>query len=290
MSNTPWKATLNAIIRFVPGVEFPPWATALDPDAASPLSQIIRLIRELAQTALQAVTRIQGRATATNWNSHTSLWDTEIQTQRGLLTIGTSALIIATGGEPKFLDTGIPSIPLDVALDPARLVCYIQPGQRIAVFGIRHSGIIALRSALATPAGSVTGFYRGPVPFTFADEGDYDGLKLEGAATARAYMSAPPDRLRLRPFIDGIEFRDEFDWAVYATGFNRKCEFPFHINGVPASLSRYDGKTGRLLEAPNVWGFGLAYPSQAPDGVHWDVGIAPFLEHMSRQIVDIINT
>jgi hypothetical protein len=40
----------------------------------------------------------------------------------------------------------------------------------------------------------------------------------------------------------------------------------------------------KYLVVPNAWGFGIAYPSQAPDGIHFDVGVASFIEHISNNI------
>ncbi len=61
------------------------------------------------------------------------------------------------------------------------------------------------------------------------------------------------------------------------------------VNGdVGCNYTSYRGQTGEIPGIPSAWGFGLAYPSQAPDGVHWDVGIAPFVEHMKTQIAKIL--
>jgi hypothetical protein len=38
-----------------------------------------------------------------------------------------------------------------------------------------------------------------------------------------------------------------------------------------------------------MWGFGIAYPSQAPDGIHWDVGVSSFLEHIHGQTSSIVS-
>ncbi len=289
ISNTPWKLTRNTILRCLPEIVLPEWTGTLDLEKPAPLRYSIRLIYEVALPYLKQTAQIQGQVQSANWNSNLGVWDIAIKTASGQKTISATTLIIATGGEPKFLDLGIPSIPLDIALDPARTSPYILPGQNIAVVGLRHSGILALKNMLETTAASVIGLYKGETPFSFSDEGDYDGLKLDGAALARSYMTSKPDRLTLLPFDTTDLSKLTIDWIVYSIGFERRSGFLFQVNGVPASLARYNGQTGRLTEAPNAWGFGLAYPSQAPDGIHWDVGILSFMEHMNKQVDFIVS-
>jgi len=156
------------------------------------------------------------------------------------------------------------------------------------VFGTRHSGILALRNCLDC-SGVVTGLYKGSKPFQWAREGDYDGLKLDGADLADTYTAAPPPTLTLAPFDDPaalIKATRTADWVVYATGFQR-VPLPLTVDGAGAPQPPYDGRTG-ALGLPRAWGFGLAYPSQAPDGVHWDVGVAAFLDHMAAQVSSIV--
>lgn len=293
ISNTPWKLTRNTILRCLPDIVLPEWTGKLDLEKPAPLVYSIRLIREVAAPYLLQTCRIQGHVQYVNWNSNIGKWDIDIKTSStgasARKTISASTLILATGGEPKFLDLGIPSIPLDIALDPARLGHSIRPGQRVAVFGLRHSGVLILNALLQTDVSSVIGFYKGDTPFTFADEGDYDGLKLDGASIARSYLTAKPERLTLVSTDTTNLSSLDVDWVIYSIGFERRCKFLFHMNGVPASLERYDGRTGRLIEVPNAWGFGLAYPSQAPDGIHWDVGILSFMEHIQKQVDSIAS-
>ena len=59
------------------------------------------------------------------------------------------------------------------------------------------------------------------------------------------------------------------------------------IDGVKSS-TEYDELTGRFMKGA-AWGFGIAYPNRAPDGIHWDVSVAAFLEHMKAQLSKIIE-
>lgn len=281
-SNTPLRAATEALQRH--GISLPPWALVLNPDQPTLLSLLGRLLLDLARPALQEVTVIQSTALAANYNSSTTLW--EISHTCGSLQAKT--LILATGGQPKSLGLPIPSIPLEVALDIPRLRSYIQPGQRIAVFGTRHSGTLILRNCLDC-SGIVTGIYRGSKPFQWARDGDYDGLKLDAAALADTYTTAKPASLTLVPFEDTaalIKATRTADWVIYAIGFQQKL-ITLSLDGTPVPTI-YDGKTGTIRGAPRAWGFGIAFPSQAPDGIHWDVGIAPFLDHIAQQVSAIV--
>ena len=60
------------------------------------------------------------------------------------------------------------------------------------------------------------------------------------------------------------------------------------VDNVESKTTEYDTSTGKFQGLP-VWGFGTAYPNRAPDGIHWDVGVSPFLEHIKKQIPDIIS-
>ena len=72
------------------------------------------------------------------------------------------------------------------------------------------------------------------------------------------------------------------DWVIYAIGFeankNIKCEI---------DLTKYDKTSGKILNTENAYGFGIAYPSLAPDSIHVDVGVYSFIEHIQKQLEDI---
>jgi hypothetical protein len=215
-----------------------------------------------------------------------------VQTSKGDI-VRASVLCITAGSEPKSLHLPIPSIPLDIALDPQRVKSYIQPTDSILVFGLSHSGTLVLRNCLEAGAKEVIGVYRGAKPFLFARDGEYDGLKLDAAAAADCFLSSPQPALNLARCDDMcclLAATRKADWVVYAIGFEARTSFQVSINGeLKVGPFDYDGTTGQLRGLPAAYGFGLAYPSQAPDGAHWDVGIAPFVEHISRQIPAILS-
>ena len=285
-SNTIWKATLTA---FGQGVQPPSWANDFDPEAPTTLSTIARLIREIAAPYLAKAKQIQCFVRRANWDSASSRWLIETGNSK----IIAQSLIVAVGGEPKNLDLPIPSIPLEIALDSRRLKDYIRPGETVAVFGTRHSGVLALKSILDCSANAI-GIYKGSKPFIWARDGEYDGLKQDAAKFADDFIgSSAPSNLRLLPLDDVsglVRATRGASWVIYAMGFMSRDDITYSIDGTIINDFSYDGRTGKLQQLPNAWGFGLAYPSQAPDGEHWDVGIGPFVEHIKRQMESIRST
>jgi hypothetical protein len=73
-------------------------------------------------------------------------------------------------------------------------------------------------------------------------------------------------------------------------GFRPRSTIQLSVDTVVKSSQSYDGKNGKLNELPAAWGFGIAYPNLAPDGVHWDVSVAAFLEHIKLQISDLLSS
>lgn len=278
ISNTRWEQAIQAL---QPYGEIPTWARELSLEQPTTLAQLARLVREVAAPALKSIRILQSTVRMANYTDGSWV----LSTSDGQI-IKTDSLCIATGGEPKQLHLPIPSIPLDVALDFNRLKSYVQPQDSIVVFGTRHSGTLVLKNCIDVGAKSITGIYKGTKPFEFARDGNYDGIKLDAAAYADSFIGSPPPQLSLVCYTDIqsiICATRTADWVIYATGFE-PCLFPIHVNGTFINANVYDATTGKLVNAPSAWGFGLAYPSQAPDGIHRDVGVAPFLEHMARQL------
>jgi hypothetical protein len=63
----------------------------------------------------------------------------------------------------------------------------------------------------------------------------------------------------------------------------------YYVNspGINCPESYVVDPTSRIQKSGS--GFGIAYPNQAPDGKHWDVGIYSFLEHINAQIPTILS-
>ena len=283
VSNTRWEQAIHAI---QPHATIPAWARQLSLEQPTTLALLARLIRDVTAPALQSIRLVQSHVSSAEYvNGSWTLCTSDGQT------IQANALCITTGGRPKQLHLPIPSIPLDVALDIHRLKSYVQPSDTIVVFGTRHSGTLVLKNCIDAGVKSVTAVYRGETPFQFARNGEYDGIKLDAATYADGFLSSPPPQLSLIHHADTtslVRATRLANWAIYAVGFEPRIP-TLCVNGPPINATVYDATTGTLQNAPSAWGFGLAYPSQAPDGVHKDVGVAPFLEHMVQQIPNILR-
>jgi cation diffusion facilitator CzcD-associated flavoprotein CzcO len=277
-SNTPLSKSVNAIRAVYPALVCPE-----DLNKTSPLIDIIHLLRS-SLTSLNKIQMIQGTATSANYSSDPQRWTIKI----GAKEILAKRLILATGSEPKALDLPIPSIPLEIALDASRLKHYIKPGTSALVFGTLHSGTIVIRNLVACGA-KVTALYKSPQPFYWDRDGAYDGIKEEAAQIADDIVSGKLS-VDLVPIVDTsrvIRSSIDADWVVYAIGFEARNTVRLSVDEVNRSGLNYNKHTG-ALEVPAAWGFGIAYPNSAPDGLHFDVSVAAFLEHMKPQIPAIL--
>jgi hypothetical protein len=211
----------------------------------------------------------------------------------GKKTILVNALCLTHGSYPKALDISVPTIPLEVALDPARLSRYIEPHHKVVVFGTQHSGAVVIKNLLDCSAQEIIAVYKessSKAPFRWARDGDYDGLKRDSAIFADDVMKGVYPSVQCVPstnITEVVRGARKADWVIYAIGFERN-PVRIQVDGVLQEI-QYEGTSGKL-SCPYAWGFGIAYPSQAPDGIHWDVGISSFLEHMSQQIDSILAT
>jgi hypothetical protein len=290
VSNTPLKAAINAFKTFAPTATLPPWVLDLDQEQPTSLATLGRFIRETVD--ITAVNRIQGTVTDANYIN--GAWQIQYISASSTRLHTADTLLLATGGEPKQMDLPIPSIPLEVALDSNRLKSYILPGQNIVIFGTSHSGILVIKNVLDYPVKSLVAVYKGAKPFIWARDGEYDGLKLEAAVLADSYVATTaPVKLSLvtlSDFTGIIKATHKADWVIYATGFNQRFTFPVRDKSVPINTLNYETTTGKIHRLTNAWGFGLSHPSQAPDGMHFDVGIFSFMEHISKQIPSILDS
>lgn len=290
ISNTTWNATIDAIRRCIPSLDIPAWAKQLPPDQPTPLRVIAKLIRELF--APLNFKTIRGHVHQVSWNSEKSTWSCAVQSGNGITEINCTKLLFAQGSIPKQYDMPIQSIPLDIALDLNRLQAYLDPKlEHVVVFGTNHSGTLVLKNLVDCAVKRVVGVYKGTVPFIWARDGEYDGLKLEGAAIADSVVQGKYPTISLVSYNNVSEIVKETrqaTWVVYAAGFMTDTAIRVVVDGVETAFTEYDPNTGVLKNTPNAWGFGIAYPSQAPDGIHFDVGISPFLEHFYKEIPTII--
>ena len=283
LSNTPWSKTLSALNTFCPSLTI---TSSTEPSSHTPLIEIAHLIRSLAEPALKKVTQLQGTVLSANYTEHQ--WAVTLTVGGSERIIQTAQLILAPGGEGKTMDLAIPSIPLDIALDSVRLSKYLKPANNVLVFGTMHSGTLVIKN-LAALGASVTAYYKSPEPFYWDRDGVYDGIKGEAATVADDIVAGkiPVSLVAIKDTAAVVRSSRNADWVVYAMGISPRS-VKLYVNGVETSSTKYTETTGKLGDLP-AWGFGVAYPNRAPDGIHWDVGVTPFLEHMKKQIPDIIS-
>ena len=273
-SNTPWSKTTNALRAACPSLALPPEA-----EGTTKLADIAHLLRNLAAPTLKRVKQIQGTAIKAYTDSQT--WSVQVLAGGKTLEIQAKKLILAPGAEPRTMDLPIPSIPLEIAVDTSRLQHYVKAGQSAIVFGTMHSGTLVIRNLVSCGV-KVTAYYNSEKPFYWARDGAYDGIKEEAAQIADDIVAGrtPVELVPVKDTSSVIRTSHSADWVVYAMGF-----FARHI----LATKGYDGATGAFMDFPNAWGFGTAYPNLAPDGVHWDVSVAAFLEHMKPQLPAILS-
>jgi cation diffusion facilitator CzcD-associated flavoprotein CzcO len=282
-SNTPWSKTVNALIAACPSLKLPSLEHV--PEATTKLVEIAHLLRKAAAPAVKQVKQVQGYAKKADY---TSEWTIHVEAAGKPLEIRAKKLILAPGGEPKKMDLPIPSIPLEMALDANRLQHYIKSGDKAIMFGTLHSGTLVIRNLVAAGA-NVTAFYSSPEPFYWARDGAYDGIKEEAAEIADNIVAGriPVELVPVQDSSKLIRRSYDADWVVYAMGFAPRNGIQLSVDGVNKP-AEYNGSTGQMT-VPAAWGFGTAYPNLAPDGIHWDVSVAAFLEHMKPQIPSILQ-
>ena len=285
ISNTPWSKTVDSLKQAFPSLVIP---EGIVPTQTTPLIDIANLLRTLTGPALKQVTQIQGMAIESNYDTVTNRWTITVDSGGVVQEIQTAKLIFAQGAEPKTLNLSIPSIPLEIALDATRLKHYIKPADKVLIFGTMHSGTIVIQN-LAMLGAETTAYYNSEKPFYWARDNAYDGIKAEAAEIADKIMAGdiPVVLVQTKDTAKVIRTSRDAKWVIYAMGFNPRS-IRITVDGIKSSTD-YDELTGRFLKAP-AWGFGIAYPNRAPDGIHWDVSVAAFLEHMKTQLSKIILT
>ena len=285
LSNTEWSKTLNAVKKYLPECSIPPWAEILPTNEPTPLSKIGQLFRELSADAIKQIHTIHGNVISTEWSLNK--WHLNVQREQNLVSIDADIVYHTYGSRPKSLDIPLQTIPLDIALRPPLLAAYIQPADKVIVFGLHHSGVLVIKNLIDYGISSIVGIYKGKEPFLFASDGCYDGLKLGTADIARDLLQGKYPSFKHVNYNDISSLIREIQtakWIIYAIGFERSNSIYHKINDTIYTNLTYDPKTGKILELPQSWGFGIAYPNQAPDGIHWDIGISPFFEHIYEQI------
>ena len=293
ISNTPWSTTYNSVKQYLPNLELPIWAQNLALDKPTPVFEIARLLQELAYPLFNKIKIFHGIVTRAQYGTS---WAVCIQMESHIEIIESTNIYFTVGSNPtksmnsilKYLT--VPTIQLKVALNIHNLRQYIQPNDKVIVFGTSHSGVLILKN-LADCGANAIGVYKGDTPFYFARDGVYNGIKLDAAQYADEIMQCKYPRIKFikNPSVSDIELISP-KWCIYATGFQQRKSIHVEVNCEGKDIAAYSAITGKLIDCPNAWGFGIAYPSQAPDGVHFDVGVSSFFEHIANQLINLKYT
>lgn len=285
LSNTPWSKTVDSLARHFPSMSI---GSSHAPTSTTPLSEVAHLIRKLAEHTLKKVIVVQGTVASANYSTENGLWTIHVAVGGTTQTISVQQLILAPGAEPKTMNLAMQSIPLEIALDQQRLRHYITPGQHVIVFGTMHSGTLVIRNLVSSGA-TVTAYYNSSEPFYWDRDGAYDGIKGEAATIADDITEGrlPVTLISTKDMASVIRTSREAEWVVYAIGLARR-NVKLLLNGSELTSSDYSEDSGKIKDLP-AWGFGVAYPNRAPDGIHWDVGVSPFLDHIKKQIPEITS-
>jgi hypothetical protein len=281
ISNTPWSKTYEAVKTAFPSRIMPQWASTIPLDKTTHLSQVIELIHELARPLI--INSMQGIVKKANYDTK---WSVEIQQESKIINIESTNIYFTTGSEQKSLGLSIPSIPIEVALDISRLRQYVKETDKVVLFGTAHSGTLILKN-LADIGVNTTAIYRTSKPFLYARDGEYDGIKADAVEYADNIIKGDYSTIKLVATSDLstiIRETRSAKWAIYAIGFEPRSSIDITVNGTVKSIISYSPLTGGIIDCPNAWGFGIAYPSQAPDGKHFDVGISSFIKHISDNL------
>jgi hypothetical protein len=278
-SNTIWNQLLEILrSKGIPIDTLPsPWRE-LDPAKPALLKHYIQLLRYITKPFAQRCEMIY--ATVSRLEEEKGQVRVHFGENQSLKT---KVCIVTTGCHAKNLSYPIPTIPLEIALNREMLKTYVEPTQTVCVFGLAHSGTLIL-SNLHELKVNTHAFYKGTKPFFFARDGEYDGIKQESATIADAIIAGDYPLTHLHSLSDTAEiirWTRKSDWVIYAAGFQR--------TSVSAGLT-YNGATGQINELPNTWGFGIAFPNQAPDGIHWDVSLPSFFSHIELQLPKIVES
>jgi hypothetical protein len=279
ISNTPLVKTISALQLINPEYKLPEEYSAYDVNSITPLYVVANIISNFTKPLLEKVTTYETKVSYIDYNNNHTL-----TCENGSIIVS-KVILLCHGGTPKSLSCNIPSIPLHIALNKEILQQYIKPNQKVLVFGTSHSGTLIFKN-LHTLNVQAYGIYKNTKPFLFARDGVYDGIKEEAERIADDIINNKYTKLNLYNMnnIDSIiKISKICDWVIYAIGFN--------TTNIKASfdITKYNPTNGKILETENAYGFGIAYPSLAPDSIHNDVGVISFVEHIQKQLKELKN-
>jgi hypothetical protein len=213
-------------------------------------------------------------------------WSIHIQKN----THSADVIFLCQGGRCKPLDYGKPILNLDIVFDPIRAKRYLHANDVITVFGTAHSGTLVIKTLLDLGC-RVYAIYKGEKPFYYARDNYYDGIKQESAEIADKLQSLPTSQITFVKLDDTSTLCKAIQrskWIVNATGFEAASIPLYTKENQQISELKYSAETAEI--APNVYGFGLAYPgvTTLEGKTYKDVSIPSFLDQIRRILPTIL--
>jgi hypothetical protein len=281
-SNTTYQQFLDALTLL--GIPHPPCAPQYNPAGPTELRCLAHGLRQTVDTLLGHAKRVYSYVTRLEKTS-TEPW----VITAGKQTYRAMTVSLAIGAQPKALPTQTPQIPLSRAFTSADLSSYIRAPTTLTVFGAAHSGALIVQTAVQLGC-RVNLVYNTPQPFYFADEGAYDGVKLETAVVARQILAdGLGGKVHLIPYADALQVHSallESSWCVSACGFELIHYPHVYVDGRPIHTENslpYNPANAQIY--PRLYGWGIAFPSTTTlDGrTYVDVSIPSFANHIYAQ-------
>jgi hypothetical protein len=200
-------------------------------------------------------------------------------------------VLLCTGSTPKTMDLGKPTLPLSLCLSPTQLYTHIDPSDAIVVFGTAHSGTLVLRNLNERGCKDVVAIYR-TTPFAYARDGHRRGIKQESARIADqiangAWGDSTPTLLPADDFAKVYRAVQRANYVLYTFGFQEQSPHYTDTTGHTHSM-QFEAQTSTFADVPNVWGFGMAFPSHIP-GTHLpDIGFQGFIRAIQNVLPAIL--
>lgn len=280
LSNTPWWKTKKAL------QEYPEWSKAsiekgdklYSENQCMPVRDIGSLCFETAYKASHAVEKITAKVLEIQQAPESKLWTLK----HAFGSVSCKLLFLAPGALEKQLPIASPVIPLTHALDKEKLEKLVTKEDKVAVFGLSHSGTICLKHFQELEI-QTTGIYNTPAPFLFERDGHYDGLKEGSEVIADSILKGEYNHINLVSWSNPLEIHKALKKAtkiIYAIGFQQ--------NPVGSLLLSYDSNTAALKEYSNAYGYGIAFPGMTNSKP--DVSVLSFQDQIRRTLPSILQS
>jgi hypothetical protein len=280
-SNTTWQQFLDAVRPYCSIHKIRALEAQMPAEDTVHLGTLVRAYESVVRAAVAfPVERIFGTASAAEYANDT--WTVVINKR----TVNGRRISYAPGANPKSLSYPVPQLSLESVLSPG-LDIRVRRGDRVVVFGLSHSGTLAV-DALLRCGSSVVAVYNTSKPFQYDRDGVYGGIKQESAVIADRILANGECTLIRADDVELLKVLMTANWVVYAIGFEPRS-LDFKVNGVQQELT-YDPTTG-IANMPAASFWGIAYPNstQHEGSTYYDVSLAAFLAHCEKNVSRLLD-